>query len=400
MASNHETSFQSADVLIAGGGVIGSACAYFLMQQQGGWGGRVVVVEPDPSYRHAASALSASSIRQQFSSPINVRISQFGIEFLRALEAGELPGGEAADVGLVESTYLYLATDAGLPTLARNVVTQEDCGVDVTLHTTAELAARYPWLTTSDLVAGADTQDCEGWFDGYALLRALRQRAEVLGAVYIRDRVSDVGLHGDRVAVVRFESGRRCACGSFVNATGTASALLARQAGIELPVRPRKRCVFVFTCAAEIADCPLVIDPSGLWFRPEGDRYLCGLPPEPDPDVALDDFDVAYDLYERVAWPALAARVPAFEAIRYAGAWAGHYDYNVFDQNAFVGRHPEIGNFLLASGFSGHGMQQAPAVGRALAELIALGHYSALDFAPLGYHRFLANAPLVEHNII
>jgi len=390
---------RSADVLIAGGGVIGSACAYFLVQQTD-WRGKVVVVEPDPTYRFAASGLSASSIRQQFSSPINVRISQFGIEFLRDLVAGRLAGGAAADIGLVESSYLYLATAAGLPALARNVETQRTCGVNVELLSSEELAQRYAWLTIADLVAGADTEGCEGWFDGYALLQELRRRAQELGAVYVRDAVVDVEHDEEKIRGVRLQSGARWTCGYLVNAAGTWSRGVAGRARIDLPVQPRKRCVFVFQCETPPAACPLVIDPSGLWFRPEQDRFICGMPPKPDPDVALDDFEVAWAMFERDVWPALAARVPAFEAIRLSSAWAGHYDYNTFDHNAFVGPHPAIRNFLLASGFSGHGMQQAPAVGRGLAELISTGGYQTLDLSPLGYDRLLRDAPLVELNVI
>lgn len=390
---------RSADVLIAGGGAIGSACAYCLLQQTD-WRGKVVVVEPDPTYRFAASALSASSIRQQFSSPVNVRISQFGIEFLRDLEAGRLPGGGPADIGLVESSYLYLATAAGLPALARNVETQRTCGVNVELLSTEELAERYPWLAMADLVAGADTEGCEGWFDGYALLQELRRRAQELGAEYVRDAVVDLEHDESNISAVQLQSGERWTCGCLVNAAGTWSRGIAGRAEIDLPVQPRKRCVFVFQCERPPAGCPLVIDPSGLWFRPEQDRFICGIPPTPDPDVALDDFEVSWTMFERDVWPALAARVPAFEAIKTRNAWAGHYDYNTFDQNAFVGPHPALRNFLLASGFSGHGMQQAPAVGRGLAELISTGGYQTLDLSPLGYERLLRNAPLVELNVI
>jgi FAD-dependent oxidoreductase domain-containing protein 1 len=185
-----------------------------------------------------------------------------------------------------------------------------------------------------------------------------------------------------------------------VNSTGTRARELAASVGVDLPVFPRKRHVFVFTCPVAIAPCPLVIDPSGLWFRPERDRFLCGPPAEPDPDVAADDFEVDVALFESQAWPLLAHRVPAFEAVRLQSAWVGHYDYNTFDQNAFVGPVPAIPNFLLASGFSGHGLQQAPGVGRGLAEYIRFGRYRALDLTPLSYARFLANAPLREFNVI
>ena len=185
-----------------------------------------------------------------------------------------------------------------------------------------------------------------------------------------------------------------------MNAAGTRSADLAAAAGIDLPVRPRKRNVFVFTCETPLPPCPLVVDPSGLWFRSERDRFLCGPPTDPDPDVSPEDFEVDYTLFDESAWPTLAHRVPAFEAIRMTSAWAGHYDFNTFDQNAFVGPVPGIGNLLLASGFSGHGLQQAPGIGRGLAEHIRFGAYRTLDLTPLGYARYPASEPLRELNVI
>ncbi len=170
--------------------------------------------------------------------------------------------------------------------------------------------------------------------------------------------------------------------------------------GVDLPVFPRKRNVFVFTCPVSIPGCPLVIDPTGLWFRPERDRFLCGIPADPDPDVTPDDFDIDHALFESHAWPVLAHRVPAFEAVRLTSARSGHYDYNTFDQNAFLGPVPGIPNLLLASGFSGHGLQHAPGVGRALAEYIRFGAYRTLDLAALSYARFPAMRPLRELNVI
>jgi glycine/D-amino acid oxidase-like deaminating enzyme len=144
----------------------------------------------------------------------------------------------------------------------------------------------------------------------------------------------------------------------------------------------------------------LVIDPSGLWFRSEGDRFLCGPPAVPDPDVSPADFELDPADFETRVWPLLAHRVPAFEAVRMTGAWAGHYDYNTFDQNAFIGPVPGVSNLLLASGFSGHGIQHAPAVGRGLAELICHGRYLSIDLGALSYDRYLTNSPLRELNVI
>lgn len=386
--------------MIAGGGAMGSACAYFLSTTPQ-FRGTVLVVEPDPTYQTAASARSASSIRLQFSSPINIELSVFGMQFLRDASGCPAQGGVSADVGLVESTYLYLATRHGRAALEQRVSIQQSLGVAATLHERAALTSRYPWLNTEDLAAGCDTDRGEGWFDGHSLLRALRAENEFRGVQYLRDRVVGFEQHADRhIAAAKLETHGRIGCGYAVNAAGTASRALAEAAGIELPVFARKRQVFVFTCPTPLPRCPLVIDPSGLWFRPERDRFICGPPAHPDPDVAIDDFEVDYSLFESTAWPILAHRVPAFEACRMNSAWAGHYDYNDFDQNAFVGPTPGIPNLLLASGFSGHGLQQSPGIGRGLAEYICFGNYRTIDLSPLSYARFLADAPLRELNVI
>jgi FAD-dependent oxidoreductase domain-containing protein 1 len=388
------------DVVIAGGGAVGSACAYFLTQTPE-FAGSILVVEPDPSYREAASTRSASSIRLQFSTPINITLSMFGMEFLRDAPRRLAHAGAMVDVGLVESSYLYLATPQGRPTLEQRVAIQRAWSAPAMLHDRQRLAARYPWLNTEDLAAGCDTERGEGWFDGHSLLMALRAANERAGVRYVRDRVTAFArADGGAVASVSLEAGREVGCRFAVNAAGTRSRELAATAGLDLPVYARKRHVFVFTSPASIPRCPLVIDPSGLWFRPERDRFLCGPVADPDPNVAPDDFDIDHALFETCAWPVLAHRVPAFESARMSSGWVGHYDYNAFDQNAFVGPVPGIPNLLLASGFSGHGLQQAPGIGRGLAEYICFGAYRSIDLAPLSFARYRAGVPLRELNVI
>ncbi len=394
------------DVVIAGGGAVGSAIAYFLTLQPE-FSGSIVVVEPDPTYTFAASTRSAASIRQQFSTPLNIALSSFGIRFLREFER------TVASVSLVESTYLYLATVSGAAALRRNVEVQRRSGIDTRLLDRADLLAGYPWINPADIAAASDTAGGEGWFDGYALLRSLRAASERRGVRYVRDRVDAVLMQSSTsVSGVRLGSGDTLRCHWLVNAAGTHSRTLAAQAGIDLPVYPRKRNVFVFESPLSAAGAarsgsgaaslkfPLVVDPSGLWFRPEGDRFICGVVPAHDPDVAPDDFEVDHHLFEELAWPALAHRVPAFEAARVTGAWAGHYDYNTFDQNAFLGVCDAVSNFVLACGFSGHGLQHAPATAKALAEYIACGEYVTIDVTPFSYARYVRNQPLREQNVI
>ncbi|WP_292544660.1 FAD-binding oxidoreductase, partial [Mesorhizobium sp.] len=173
-------------------------------------------------------------------------------------------------------------------------------------------------------------------------------------------------------------------------------------AGLVLPVEPRKRNVFVFEAREKYADMPLLVDPSGIYVRPEGSVYLTGGAEPEEGDHAPDpaDFDVNWPLFEEVIWPTLATRIPAFEAIKPTRAWVGHYDYNTLDQNAVIGPHPEVENFLFANGFSGHGLQQAPAVGKALSELIVHGGYRTVDCSAFGYSRVAEGRAFRELNVI
>lgn len=377
---------RARSIVIVGGGVIGSATASFLGERAGE---RVVVIERDPSYRRASSALSASSIRQQFSTPINIAISQHGIAFLREV---------AAEIGLVEPGYLYLAGPARRDALARQHAIQRRCGAPVALLGPAELARRLPWLATDDLALGSLGLSGEGWFDGYALLQVFRRRAMAAGARYVTDEAIGFERKDARIAAVRLAEGGRLACDIVINAAGPWAGHVAALAGIDLPVKPRRRSVYVVDCRERPSGMPLVIDPSGLWFRPEGAYTICGVPPDEDPDEPA--LECEWGRFESVVWPALARRVPAFEAAKLVGGWAGYYDYNTVDQNGIVGPVPGLDNLILANGFSGHGLQQAAAVGRAVAEWITAGRYLRLDLSPLGYERFAAGRLLREDNVI
>jgi FAD-dependent oxidoreductase domain-containing protein 1 len=185
-----------------------------------------------------------------------------------------------------------------------------------------------------------------------------------------------------------------------VLAAGTGTPALARQAGVALPVEARKRMVFTFSCRAPLPGFPLLIDPTGAYVRPEGDLYLSGMAPPEDADPPATDFAVDHGFFEETLWPIIAARVPAFEQIKPGRAWAGHYDFNTFDHNALIGALPGCANLFVATGFSGHGLQQAPAVGRGLAELIVHGGYRSLDLSPLGCERIAEGRPLVEENVV
>ncbi len=387
------------DVVIVGGAVTGSAAAYFLGAERA-FNGSVLVVERDFSYANCATTRSAASIRHQFSTPENIRMSMFGTAFLRRVDEHLAVDGDVPAIGLHEAGYLFLATPTGQAVLASNHRVQRAEGADIAWLDAAALSARFPWLATADLAAGALGLSGEGWLDAHALMHGFRRKAIALGATYREAAVAGFERHGRCVSRVLLDDGTAIDCGTVINAAGTSAAIIAHAAGIVLPVEPRKRSVFHFRSPAVLPGCPLVIDPSGLYFRPEGAGFICGIAPPESEDPPGTDFDVPYALWDDVLWPALAARVPAFEAARMISAWAGHYDVNTLDHNVIIGAHPEVENLLFANGFSGHGLQQSPAIGRALSELVTFGAYRTLDLTSFGWTRVLERRPLRELNVV
>ncbi|WP_114811310.1 NAD(P)/FAD-dependent oxidoreductase [Paraburkholderia kururiensis] len=389
----------SAKVVIVGGGVIGSSVAYFLRATDPTVS--VTVIERDPTYARSSSALSAASIRQQFSTPLSIQMSLFGIEFLRSIGERLEVDGVRPSIDLHEGGYLFLATPAGLDTLRENHALQRKLGADISLLDRAQLDARFAWLNTEDLVAGAFGESGEGWFDGYGLVQALRKKAQALGAHYVPSDVTGLVRDGRRVTHVEDANGESYACDVVVNAAGAWCRRIAAMLGIEIPVFARRRSIFNVSSPAQLERCPLLVDPTGVYFRPEGRTYICGTSPSPDndpDDLPLDEVDHA--LFDDVIWPTLAHRVPQFEALRVENCWSGYYEYNVFDHNAIIGAHPDVDNCLFANGFSGHGLQQGPATGRGVSELILHGRYTTLDLSALGFARVLENRPFVEKNVV
>lgn len=362
--------------------------------------GRIVVIEADPSYQICASARSATSIRQQFSSAINIEISLFGIAYLREIGDRLAVNGDRPAIDLNEGGYLFLATPDKEDILTENHALQSRLGADIAWLDTDGLQAKFPWLNVVDLAAGCHGLTGEGWFDGYGLMQAFRKKARSLGVDYIAAKAEDLIRDGDGWRIL-LSTGESLSVGTVVNAAGASGgAEICRKAGLDIPIHSRKRCVFTFECREALPRFPLLIDPNGTYVRPEGAGYICGSAPDEDNDPDCDDFEVDYALFEEHIWPTLATRVPAFEAIRPGAAWAGSYDMNLFDHNAFVGAVPELDGFYLALGFSGHGLQQSPAVGRGIAELIACGRYETLDLTPLSIERFRQNKPLIERNVV
>ncbi|WGF87728.1 NAD(P)/FAD-dependent oxidoreductase [Marinivivus vitaminiproducens] len=391
----------AARIVIVGGGAIGSSIAYFLTRSPD-FCGTVQVIERDPTYARASSSLSASSIRQQFSTPLNIELSRFGLAFMREADRHLGTGDAGVDLALREYGYLLLGTDAVWPVMTRVHGIQRGHDVEVALLSPEDLRARFPWLNTDGLRGGSLGLANEGWFDGPGLLQAFRRKARAQGAEYIAREAVGFDRRGRKVEAVWLDDGSRIGCDVLINAAGPWAGHVAARFGVDLPVRARRRVVHVFDCQDKPAETmPLTFDPTGIWFRPEGMHYVTGSAPrgdEPDPDDLPLEYDP--DDFEQTFWPALAERVPAFERIKWRGAWAGYYEVNTLDHNGVVGPHPDLDNVLFANGFSGHGLQHSPGVGRAVAELVTHGAYRSLDLSPLGFARILKGEPYPEINVL
>lgn len=389
------------DVVIVGGAIMGSAAAWFLTDL--GFDGSVLVVDRDMSFEHSATATSTSCIRQQFSTELNVRISQFGADFIRNLRGFMGDDPRVPEIGIRSFGYMYLAdTEAFADDLRDRHAVQVAAGAATRLMTPEEIAAAYPFYALDDIVLGSINTVDEGYFDSMAVFEWLRRQARERGVDYLENEVVDMAVEAGRVRSVRLATGETVACGQVINAAGPRAGHVAALAGIALPVEPRKRYSWVFRAEQPLdRDLPLTIDPSGLHVRENGGgTYQAGGHFGDDPAVDFDDFAMDHGLWEAEVWPLLAARIPQFEAIRLTHSWAGHYEMNVVDHNAILGPHPDVSNLLFMNGFSGHGLQQAPAMGRGIAEWLCYGEYRALDLSGFRFERLIDAVPQVERAVI
>lgn len=390
------------DVIIIGGAMMGAAAAWFTASDPD-FDGRILVIDRDPSYAKCSTAHTNSCIRQQFSSSLNVRISQFGADFIQNLRGYMGGDPRVPQLKIQNYGYMYLAdTAAGADALRASHAVQRAEGAETRLMTPEELATEYPFYATDDLILGSINTKDEGYWDYMAVFDWWRRSARERGVEFLAGEVTQISHGAGRVTGVTLTSGDSISCGQLVNATGPRAARTAAMVGIDIPVEPRKRYTWTFSAAQPLCrELPLTVDPSGVHIRQDGaDTYMAGAHSHIDPAVDPDDFDMDHDIWMDHVWPAIAARIPQFEAIRVLHEWAGHYAMNTFDQNAICGPHPELSNFLFLNGFSGHGLQQAPAMGRGTAEWLVHGSYRSLDLTPFHFERITAGKPYVETAII
>jgi len=393
----------SYDVVIVGGAMYGSSVSWFLADNPD-FNGSILVVERDPSYEFASTSHTNSCMRQQFSNEINVRVSQFAAEFVKDFRSFMGNDERVPAIALHSYGYMYLAdNEAFASMLAESQALQASLGAGTKHLSREEIHRDYPFYQLDDIVAANHNLKDEGYFDGNTVFDWWRRSGREKGVEYVTNEVISMTRNpaGTRVESVTLKNGDIINCATVVNASGPRAVLTARMAGIEIPVEPRKRYTFIFDAENPLdRDLPLTIDPTGVHMRTDGQYYLAGCPPDDDPAVDYDDFVQDHSIWEQKVWPAIANRIPQFEAIKLTNSWAGHYAFNTFDQNAILGPHTLVENFIFVNGFSGHGLQQSPALGRGTAELITYGEYRSLDLAPFNYERIVKNEKFLEKAVI
>ncbi len=392
------------DIVIVGGAMMGASTAWFLSDDPD-FDGRVLVVERDPTYVNSSTMHTNSCMRQQFSSELNVRISQFAADFVKNLRRYMGGDPEIPELRIQNFGYMYLADNENFANALREShAVQVAAGAGTQLMTPDQIAAAYPFYNLDDIVLGSINTVDEGYWDGITVFDWWRRSARARGIEFIANEVVAMtrSPDGQRVQSVTLATGEVVTCGKVVNASGPRAVRTSRMAGIEIPVEPRKRFTWIFQAEKPLdRPLPLTIDPIGVHVRQEGlTNYQAGGHSAYDPAVEYDDFEMDHALWQDHIWPVIANRIPQFEAIKVTHEWAGHYAYNTLDHNAIMGPHDEVGNFYFLNGFSGHGLQQSPAMGRGTAEMLVHGEYRTLDMTPFHFDRIARGVPFVEKAII
>jgi len=384
------------DVIIIGGGIMGSATAYYLAKKDPTL--KVAVIERDPTYARASTTLSMSNVRIQFSLKENIQISQYAFDALKRFEDEMEVDGNKPKIYYHREGNLFLVDENNELQARRALDLQQSLGCRIEWWTPQKIKAAFALYETGNFIGGTYGPD-DGHFDAYAALMGYKAKARYLGAEYLKNDVKEITTRSGRVAAVRLASSESLAARYIINCAGAWATQVAATAGVNLPIEPVKRQVFTLDTAVKPqGPLPLTVLPSGLYFRTEtGGVILLGKSMAEDPSGFHFNWDDKR--FMEILWPELAEFVPAFDRLKLVRGWAGLYAVNTLDGNAILGEWPEVQGLFLANGFSGHGLQQAPAVGRYLAELI-LKLPVSLDLSIFGPERILENKPLSEGGLV
>jgi sarcosine oxidase subunit beta len=366
----------ATDIVVIGGGITGVSTAYFLAKQ----GQRDVILVEKDLLAQASTGLCVGGIRQQFSHPANIHLSQQTIAFLRQLKE-EFP----AEIHFYRAGYLFFTQqqqtwDAFLAC----VQIQRQHGVPVEILTPADIGNRWPYLEVENLKGGVFGPE-DGYIDPYDVTMAIARKARRSAVTILENtRVTGIRVENGQIRGIDTSQGY-IAAGNIVNAAGAWGGEIAKMAGIDLPVQPFRRQVFITKAFDAIPrPVPMIIDQdTQFYIRGYAPGILMGMTDLEEPSSFHTHIDRSF--MEKVTAAAIQ-RVPLLEKAEILRGWGGLYAMTP-DENPIIGGIPEIQGFYCATGFSGHGFQHGPAVGRILSELILDGK-TPFDLSPFDYHRF------------
>lgn len=381
---------ESASVAIIGAGIVGSSIAYHLAARRCR---DVVVLEKAGREVSGSTARSAAGVRHQFATEVNILLSRYSIERLKRF--GDEVGG---DSGLKQIGYLLLVSDPRRwEEYRRSVALQNSLGVASRALSPAEARALMPPSDPSGLL-GATYCAEDGHCDPHGIATGYLAAARRLG-VELRRSTPATGIRRARQNVLAVDTpGGPIECQTVVNAAGPWAGAVGRLAGLDIPVLPYRRCIYMTEPVPHIPPFPFVIDTaSGFYMRPEGGKLLMGVTNEDEPPG--ENLAVDWQWMETVLERG-AARFPflADTGIVRRNCWAGLYE-NTPDHLPVLGRHPELPDYVDAGGFSGHGVMHAPATGMLIAEEILDGRAHTIDIDSLRITRFAAGAEIAEAHV-
>lgn len=381
------------DVVIIGGAANGWATAYHLLRLDPSL--EVTVVERDPTLRHSSTMLSDGNVRIQFNLEENIRISQYAMEVLEEFPETMTVGEFQPDPKLRKQGNLFLVDDDTKQAALAGLANQQRLGCDSVWLDMDEVADRWPALTSGTLVGGTFGPS-DGSVDPAAVVEGYRRKALEMGAEAVVGEVTALIASGDLITGVRLADGKTLGASNVVVAAGAWTTELLRTVGMEIPVEPVMRTVYVVRADVEGGpSLPSLFLPSGVYAIPEHDTFFMAWSTDDDP-IGFDFTPAPRDRFYEIIWPELVTHLPAFDRLEVVRSWAGLYAQNRLDANAIIGEWPGISGLHLATGFSGHGFQQCHAVGRYLAELIT-GTDPALDLSRFGPQRIIDGEPYAEH---
>ena len=386
------------DITVIGGGIIGSSIAYNLAND--GFDGKILVIEKDPSYEFASTSLSAGGVREQFSLPENIKISQYGLNIFEDFDDIMAVDGEPAHAEFKQHGYLFLADEKNWPLIKKNYNIQKNLGASVSLISPDEIKKLIPHINTDD-ISGGSFGSRDGYLDPYSALQGNIKKGKSLGVEYLYEEVTGIEVKGGRIHGVTTDKDTQIKCSMVVNAAGPSASMIGQMAGVNIPVEPVRKMAFVFDPKVKFDyDLPLVIDTDGLlYFRHEtGKTILTGKSILNEKSGINFEWD--RDFYMNIVWPQVAKRIPVFDTAKLIRGWAGLYAMNKIDGNAIIGQLGDIEGLFGAVGFSGHGLQQSPAIGKCMSELIRLGEYKTIDLSCFSFDRFETGKLVFEEEMV